>query len=169
MFFEGSWRNYQGSFRNCRMKSKTVIVTLVVLIVFAGLYHFSSADFLPWMRYRSIWLLSRNARYNLVAVQDKEGKRHLVVSSTLRTTRVLAPWFGDSRTEITSLDGICTPKELIDVSGYDTSIVSISAGRILPRKPGKTKVRATLPSGVDSLYLQILREEWGLSVHKVSR
>ena len=151
------------------MKLKAVIFSVLLLFLVAGLYHFSSYNFLPWMRYRSISVRHPYVSYNIVKWPTKDGNERMSVSSTQCIERVLVPWFGNTATEKEFLDGIGPSFGLIDVSGYDTNIVRTSRGRLFPKQPGTTKLVARFASGVDSIYIQVSREDWGLAIHQLNR
>ena len=151
------------------MKSKAVVVILLVLLVIVGPYHYSSDRFLPWMRYRSVSERYGFVRYNLTTTQTNDGKYLLGISSTKRIVRVLVPWFGDTVRSTMYMDGLGPPEGLTDVTGYDTNIISTSGGTLFPKQPGTTKLFARLTSGVDSIYVQVSREQCGLAIHPLKR
>jgi hypothetical protein len=56
-----------------------------------------------------------------------------------------------------------------NVTSFDTTILNILGDWVIPRRIGKTQAVVRLPSGADTISLEVVREDWGLAVYKQTK
>jgi len=74
-------------------------------------------------------------------------------------------WNGDSSTECRISDGFGPPVGPGDISGFDSSIISITGNQVNPIRVGRSMMLVKLPNRIDTLDLHVKSEKWGLAVY----
>ena len=62
-------------------------------------------------------------------------------------------------------DGMRLPLGPGDISGFDSSVISITGNKITPLRVGTSQLLVNLPNRIDTLLLRVESEEGGLAVY----
>jgi hypothetical protein len=147
------------------MKLKVFLIVILILAAVAGLYMAAGPDFLPWMRYRYIADWSHgNVYYEVELVNDRDSTCRVFYRFSSISRRTMISWSGDSLGEVSNSDGFGLPVKTGDISGFDSSIISITGNRVNPLRVGRTLMLVKLPNRIDTLGVNVKSEEGCLAV-----
>jgi len=152
------------------MMRPSAIFAILGLVVLVIGFVVSSADFLPYLRYRSVseWS-SVQVGCDIRLEHAQDSSCHVLALCSESRWRVLTPWIGDSSKILHIEDFIRIPNAVEELPLDGRMVIRIDGNRVIPLRPGRTRLRVVLPFETDTLSVAVEQSDFGLLVQTVTK